>query len=133
MTWDKITDQRILTLDKSIQSDTVTFINEVFAMGIKLRVTQALRTIAEQDELYAQGRTKPGKIVTNAKGGESIHNIGFAVDICEIKDGKAFWNIDYDKIVPVAESLGFEWGGYFKSFTDKPHFQKKGVKICKDL
>ena len=52
MTWDKITDQRILTLDKSIQSDTVTFINEVFAMGIKLRVTQALRTIAEEDILY---------------------------------------------------------------------------------
>lgn len=59
--------------------------------GIKLRVAQATRTIAQQNALYAQGRTAPGRIVTNAKGGESYHNYGLAIDVIEIKNGKTNW------------------------------------------
>jgi len=100
-----------------------------------VRFTHTLRTIAEQDALYAQGRTKPGKIVTNAKGGKSYHNYGLAIDICLILDGKeASWDItkDFDKdgisdwmeAVAIFKLRGWEWGGDFKSFKDAPHFQK---------
>ena len=100
-----------------------------------VRFTHTLRTIAEQDALYAQGRTKPGKKVTNAKGGSSYHNYGLAIDICLIIDGKeASWDIskDFDKdgisdwmeAVAIFKSRGWEWGGEFKSFKDAPHFQK---------
>ena len=100
-----------------------------------VRFTHTLRTIAEQDALYALGRTKPGKKVTNAKGGSSYHNYGLAIDICLILDGKeASWDIskdfDNDKIadwmeaVAIFKSRGWEWGGDFKSIKDAPHFQK---------
>jgi peptidoglycan L-alanyl-D-glutamate endopeptidase CwlK len=101
----------------------------------KVRFTHTLRTIAEQDALYAQGRTAPGKIVTNAKGGKSYHNYGLAIDICLIIDGKeASWDTtkDFDKdgisdwmeIVTIFKSRGWEWGGDFVSIKDTPHFQK---------
>jgi peptidoglycan L-alanyl-D-glutamate endopeptidase CwlK len=100
-----------------------------------VRFTHTLRTIAEQDALYAQGRTKPGKKVTNAKGGQSYHGYGMAIDICLIIDGKeASWDItkDFDKdgisdwmeAVAIFKSRGWEWGGDFKSIKDAPHFQK---------
>jgi peptidoglycan L-alanyl-D-glutamate endopeptidase CwlK len=100
-----------------------------------VRFTQTLRTIAEQDALYAQGRTAPGKIVTNAKGGKSYHNYGAAIDICLIIDGKEasfdmLKDYDGDKIsdwmeaVAIFKTRGWEWGGEFKSIKDAPHFQK---------
>ena len=98
-------------------------------------IVSTLRTFAEQDELYAQGRTKPGKRVTNAKGGQSLHNYGVAIDFALIIDGKtASWEdlkdfdgdrkADWMEIVGVFEQAGWEWGGRWKSFTDKPHLQK---------
>ena len=54
--------------------------------NVRLRITQALRTWDEQEELYAQGRTKKGKIVTNAKAGYSWHNYGLAIDVCILFD-----------------------------------------------
>ena len=66
-TWDKHTDTRINTLHPLIRNMTSQFINMVSGKhNIKLRITSALRTFEEQDELYAQGRTKPGNKVTNA-------------------------------------------------------------------
>ena len=89
-----------------------------------MRITSGLRTIKEQNKLYAQGRTRPGKIVTNAKGGKSYHNFGLAVDIVEIKNGKALWtNPDWIKIAELGKSLGLEWGGDWVSIKDMPHFQ----------
>lgn len=99
------------------------------------RITHTFRSIEEQDALYAQGRTKPGKKVTNAKGGQSYHNFGMAFDICLIVDGKtASWDMeeDFDKdheadwmeIVHIAKKHGWEWGGDFVKFRDNPHFQK---------
>lgn len=82
-----------------------------------------MRTFAEQDALYAQGRTAPGKIVTNAKGGQSYHNYGLAIDVVEIKSGQAIWNTNWSEISKIGIRNGFEWGGNFKGFIDKPHFQ----------
>lgn len=97
------------------------------------RFSATLRTFAQQDELFAQGRTKKGGIVTNAKGGLSYHNYGLALDIVLLNKGVASWDnhIDIDKdgkadwieVVNIFKSYGWEWGGDWK-FTDTPHFQK---------
>ena len=92
---------------------------------IEIIVTQTLRTLEEQDALYAQGRTKPGKIVTQAKGGYSFHNFGVAFDICPIVNGKAEWQDEnlFKKIGAIGKKIGLEWGGEWTSFRDLPHFQ----------
>lgn len=97
------------------------------AQGLKIGIGECLRTTAEQDALYAQGRTKPGNKVTNAPGYSysSMHQWGCAYDIYR-NDGKnAFDNSDgfFDKVGQIGKKLGLEWGGDWKSPVDKPHFQ----------
>lgn len=106
------------------------------------RFTHTLRTFAEQDALYAKGRTAPGGIVTNAKGGLSMHNYGLAIDIVLIRDGSALWDVksdldgdgkpDWIEIVNIFKSYGWEWGGDWK-FYDAPHFQKSFGKSIREL
>lgn len=94
--------------------------------GIYIIITQGLRTIEEQNELYAQGRTKPGKIVTNAKGGSSYHNFALAFDFCVTDDkGTPQWTVDsrWKRVGQLGKELSLEWGGDFKSIKDIPHFQ----------
>lgn len=88
------------------------------------------RTWAEQDVLYAQGRTAGGKIVTNARGGQSNHNFGIAGDYGVFKDGKYLDDSNPGMAEKVhkacslhAEACGLEWGGSWKSITDQPHYQ----------
>ena len=90
-------------------------------LGINLIITSGFRSIEEQNALYAQGRTKSGNIVTNAKGGQSLHNYGVAFDVVEIKNGKANWNCDWNTIGKIGMSLGLEWGD--RGYVDLPHFQ----------
>lgn len=92
-------------------------------LGITLRVVQGLRTIAEQDALYAQGRTTPGKVVTNARGGSSYHNYGLAVDLAHLDNNNIDWNYPMAKLKPLATKYGMMWGGDFKSIKDMPHFE----------
>jgi peptidoglycan L-alanyl-D-glutamate endopeptidase CwlK len=83
------------------------------------------RTYEEQDDLYAQGRSKPGSIVTKAKGGQSMHNFGTAFDIGIFSmDGKHYLgeSPDYAKVGKIGKKLGLEWGGSWE-FVDEPHFQ----------
>jgi len=113
--------------------------------NVNIIITQAYRSIEIQNELYAQGRTKPGKIVTNAKGGTSYHNYGLAFDIAVMnKDGKTVnWSDicdtdhdnkkDYYEIGALGKSIGLEWGGDFKSIIDIPHFQLTYGLSIKDL
>ena len=101
-------------------------IEQAYKEGINVIITQGLRTIEEQNELYAQGRTKPGKIVTNAKGGYSYHNFGLAFDFALLNpDGSVNWNVDekWKRVGAIGKSLGLEWGGDWKDFKDYPHFQ----------
>ena len=110
---DNITRQRIEKLHPVVRKETKTIIDEcdkALTGRAKVRITQGLRTFQEQDDLYAIGRTKPGKKVTNAKGGQSIHNYGFAVDICMMIDGKtASWDTvkdwDNDKVADSYECV----------------------------
>lgn len=105
-------------------------ISNLANLGMDVRVVQGLRTFAEQDALYAQGRTRPGKRVTNARGGQSNHNYGFACDLAPFKDGKPNWNDinGFKTIGREAKKLGLEWGGDWK-FTDMPHVQLKGLSV----
>lgn len=98
--------------------------------GSPIKVTQAYRSTSAQDALYAKGRTKPGKKVTNAKGGQSWHNYGCAVDVC-FKVGDPYGEEQPWKIIgALGESQGLTWGGGFKSIKDRPHFElTKGLKI----
>ena len=97
--------------------------------GIYLIITEGFRTKAYQDELYAKGRTKPGEIVTNAKGStySSQHMWGVAFDIA-INDSKLLYDVaTIKKVASIAKSkgVGLGWGGDWKSFQDTPHFYLK--------
>lgn len=101
--------------------------------GVEVKYICGTRTYAEQDALYAQGRTKPGPIVTRAKGGESNHNFGIAVDAALFTpDGKYLGTSplykEIGKIVATFPTL--EWGGNWK-FVDEPHIQwKTGLTLA---
>ncbi len=145
MAADEITLQRIKLLHPAVRQEVhdayMHVNNTLLGKGVRLRFAYTLRTNGEQDELYAKGRTKPGNKVTNAKGGQSIHNYGLAKDIVLLidKDGNgtfesASWDTlkDFDKdgvadwmeVVNYFKSIGWEWGGDWKSFKDYPHLEK---------
>lgn len=111
----------ISKLDPKIQPFVIRFLDLAKQEGFDLRITSGLRTIAEQNELYAQGRTKPGKIVTNARGSQSIHTRGLAFDVVDRKRG---YEIDWERLGTLGESVGLSWGGRWTSFIDRPHFEK---------
>jgi len=146
MVIDTPTKQRIAKLHPSVREEVTTIIAEcdkALTGKAKIRITQGVRTIAEQDVMYAQGRTAPGKKITNAKGGQSIHNYGLAVDICLIVNGKASWDTakdwDNDQIADWYECVkifalhGWEWGGNWKTFKDMPHFEKRNFNSWRKL
>lgn len=96
--------------------------------GYELKILSARRTCEEQASLYAQGRTKPGNVVTNARGCMSWHVLGRAVDLGWIRPNPTVE--DWDRLGALGESLGFVWGKYFKGLNDLPHFEyHPGVKI----
>lgn len=114
--------------------------NNVLGKGVRLRFSHVFRTFKEQDELYAKGRSIPGKKVTNANGGQSYHNYGLAFDIVLLYDNdgngtfeEASWDMvrdgdgdglrDWMEVVNFFKSKGWTWGGDFDSFKDYPHFQ----------
>ncbi len=94
------------------------------ADGFDVRPTQGLRTVEEQNALYAQGRTKPGKKVTNANGGQSNHNFGCAVDLGFYTNGQIDWTDSlYNHIGKWASKVGLDWGGNWKTIKDRPHVE----------
>lgn len=106
-------------------------IAECAQQGIDLLVTSTYRDRESQNALYAQGRTKPGKIVTNAKGGQSFHNYKIAFDAVPIVNGKPDWdNVGRWKTIgALGEKIGLEWAGSWTSFKEMAHFQLSGYKI----
>lgn len=127
---------KLMGLNPEVRNRAIFLIGRSFDIGVNIIITQGLRTIAQQNDLYAQGRTKAGKIVTNAKGGNSYHNYGLAIDFVTIDvHGNPVWvvNNNWMKVVAIAKSLGFEWGGDFKTITDNPHFQISGGLSINEL
>lgn len=91
--------------------------------GFPIVVTDEYRTFAEQDALYAKGRTIQGPIVTNAKGGESLHNWRCAFDVAFKSGNGISYDGPWEKVGRIGEIIGMEWGGRWTSPVDKPHFQ----------
>lgn len=93
--------------------------------GLVVKIIQGTRSYAEQDALYAQGRTKGGAIVTKARGGYSNHNFGVAFDVGIFRNGKYVENDAPYKGLYTACGVpqGFLWGGDWTSIVDYPHYQ----------
>lgn len=96
--------------------------------GIDILITSTWRDNAAQNALYAQGRTKPGKKVTNAKAGQSFHNYKLAFDFVPIVNGKAQWNdlATFKRAGAIGERLGLDWAGRWISFKELAHLQWSG-------
>lgn len=111
------------------------FISKCKEKGITIIATQGYRSIAEQNAIYAQSRSKPGKIVTNAKGGQSLHNFGVAFDICFVINKKAVYPPKSDplwqKVAKIGQDLGLEWGD--RGYVDYPHFQYRAGYSLEDF
>jgi peptidoglycan LD-endopeptidase CwlK len=96
---------------------------------IDVLVTSTYRDYESQNELYAQGRTKPGKKVTNARGGDSFHNHRVAFDVVPLRNGKPVWGTTGDdlklwqRLGTLGKQCGLEWAGDWKKFKEFPHFQ----------
>jgi peptidoglycan L-alanyl-D-glutamate endopeptidase CwlK len=114
----------IAKLQPPVQPYARALVHAAAAAGIEIKVISGFRSYQEQDELFAQGRTKPGKRVTNCKGGESNHNFGVAFDI-GVFDGKHYLpeSPSYDAVGVLGKELGLDWGGDWASLVDKPHFE----------
>lgn len=117
----------ISLLHPRLQSKVYQLIRLAEKNGYKIGIAETFRTVAEQDALYAKGRTVAGAKVTNAKGStySSMHQWGVAFDFYR-NDGKgAYANNDgfFQKIGALGKSIGLEWGGDWKSIVDLPHFQ----------
>jgi len=115
--------KNIATLHPQVAFLAERLVRQATTQGIDVRVICGLRTIGEQDALYAQGRTKPGPIVTEARGGQSWHNFGTAFDV-GVFHGSEYLGASplYREVGKLGKSLGLEWGGDWK-FLDEPHFQ----------
>lgn len=126
-----ISSRDIKELHPILQNKATKLIELCDKAGIDIILTSTYRDYESQNALYATGRTKPGKIVTKAKGGYSYHNFRVAFDVVPVKNGKAIWN-DWklwDMVGKLGQSIGLEWGGNWE-FKDRPHFQyTQGLKL----
>ena len=116
-----------------VERKAIEIMSEMEKLGQPVRLVEGFRSIDRQNELYSQGRTKKGAIVTNAKGGESFHNYGVAVDFCFKKEGYNASPKQWETLGKIGEKLGFEWGGRWNGFIDLPHFEMKLGYSLKDF
>lgn len=154
--------QRLAPLFPPLIEKANLFISDCREEGLMILITQGLRTWAEQNDLYNQGRHgNPGKIVTNAKGGQSYHNFGLAFDIVPVdKNGHPIWDVTNEaweiaqaigelhpgsvntRLDPVfaaqvvMQDLGLTLGADFHSIKDIPHYEMTGgvsLQILRNL
>ena len=131
--------RRIEDLHPALQPICHEFLQRCKAAGLDILITCTYRSSAEQDELYAQGRSKPGRIVTRAKGGQSSHNAtahdgtpaAHAFDVVPLVLGKPVWNDTHPhwrEAGWIGMELGLNWYGRPDApFREFPHFElKKG-------
>lgn len=159
-----VSSDRVALLHPKIRQEVIELVAQAecgLPATAKIRIAQGLRTKAEQDAIYALGRTvknsigvtknRPmGATVTNAKWGQSMHSFGLAIDFCIMydKDGNGTYealswdeNYDFDKdgikdwheVVKVFKAKNWVWGGDFKSIVDNPHMEKSFGYTWKQL
>lgn len=130
-----INSRKITDLHPKVAMLCQQFIDNCAKNGIDIIITSTYRDDESQTALYAQGRSTPGKKVTNAKAGQSFHNYRIAFDFCPVVNGKAQWNnaATFTKCGEIAEQIGLEWAGRWKSFKELAHCQFTGGLTLKDL
>jgi peptidoglycan L-alanyl-D-glutamate endopeptidase CwlK len=129
--------RKIEDLHPDLQPLCRAFLAQAEKQNIDVLITCTYRSNAEQDVLYAQGRTTPGRIVTRAKAGQSAHNFTIdgkpaakAFDVVPLVDGKPQWDAGHpawQELGKIGMGLGLNWYGAPGSrFVEFPHFQMKG-------
>lgn len=112
--------------DPELATKAMQTLQEAREQGLDVSITEGYRSLERQAQLYAQGRTTPGNIVTNARAGQSKHNSGKAVDFGVFDNGKYVTRGSdprYNQLGAIGKAQGLKWGGDFKNITDKPHFE----------
>lgn len=143
--FDERTERHLATLLPKVQPKFRAFVRAAKDLarssGFDYVVISGTRTFEEQNALYAQGRSKPGPIVTNARGGYSNHNFGIAIDGGIFKGGRYLDGSQdpterkaaarmHAKIGQLAQLMGLAWGGLWSGFPDPPHVEwNHGVTI----
>lgn len=141
-TFDPRTEANLATLTPNTQAVARKFLSAIIESnrlpsGWSVRIISGTRTYDQQNTLYAEGRTTPGRIVTNAPGGYSNHNFGIAFDlgifnakgqyIDDLSDSGAMTEKEissYYRMFPaIARPLGLTWGGDWISIDDEPHYE----------
>lgn len=128
-----INSRSILDLDDDTRHKAMALQLACAEQGIDIIFTSTHRDHEAQDALYALGRTKPGKVVTKAKGGDSYHNWQCAFDVVPTVNGKAVWDDNdlWQRIGEIGVAVGLEWGGNWTKFKDRPHFQNtRGMTLA---
>jgi peptidoglycan LD-endopeptidase CwlK len=122
-------------INPKVKDLAVELIKRAYHEGINVQITSGFRSYSAQNALYAQGRTRPGNVVTNARAGQSIHNFGLAIDYVLLDwDGdRAIWTVtnEWRRVAAIGKSLGFQWGGDWRSFRDYPHLDmQRGYSLA---
>ena len=118
---DQRTRTKIVFIYPYVALCTLDVYQEVYVKtGLLMSTVEGLRTWGQQDDDYKQGRFTPGPIITNAKGGESEHNFGIAVDSC-FRSGNGYTGMPWDRFDSIAIDHGFGNGEFWKKICDKDH------------
>lgn len=124
----------ISQLKPSFKDKLLKMLSYLASKGFLFRIVQGLRSFEEQARLYAQGRTTPGSIITNAKQGTSMHNYGFAVDVYPIIKSKVVMNyklgkMHFDALAIAAPLYRLKSGSTFKNLADWPHIEDVDANV----
>ncbi len=146
-----IASRRVEDLEPKVAVMAFNFLGDCKQAGIDIIITSTYRNIESQNALYAQGRTTPGKIVTNARGGYSFHNYRLAFDFVPLRHGKPVWGTNgngiddnpaddekddlelWQRVGAIGKECGLEWAGDWKSFKEFAHLQYTGGLTLADL
>lgn len=120
-----ISSRKLEDLHPTVREYCERFILACDDAGVDVIITSTFRDEESQNALFAQGRSRPGKRITNARGGDSFHQYRVAFDFAPVLNGKIDWNdTKLWKICgEIAEGIGLEWGGNWTKFKDLPHCQ----------
>lgn len=142
MRYDEQNAEAISHLHPAAQHMAWMAIDELEFVGEDCLISDTTRTVEEQENLWRQGRTRPGKIVTDARGGQSFHNYGLAFDVVPVgplgvamnKKNKLEWAAigRYDTYGRILQGIGLSWGFQMWGF-DRPHFQYTEIQYIDKL
>ena len=131
-----ISSRSLGTLDPAVRIKAEAHVAACAKVGIDLLIYCTYRDFECQDALYAQGRTAPGKVVTNARAGESFHNWRCAYDCVPLLNGKPAWGDTelYLAVGKLGEQQGLTWAGRWTGkLRETAHFQYSAGLSLADL